>query len=120
VSTTISPLTRLQPYTVAVRGISPCGASSPVVSMSTETLKPKYVTLSGCFIATAAYGSPLEKHVADFRSFRDRHLLTNPAGRLATAVYYAFSPPLAGVIASNDGFRALARRALAPIARLMQ
>jgi hypothetical protein len=120
VSATITPLERLQPYTVAVRGVSPCGAASPVVSASTETLKPKYVTLSGCFIATAAYGSPLEKHVVDFRAFRDHHLLTNPAGRLATAVYYAFSPPLAGVIAANDGLRTLARRALAPIASLVQ
>jgi len=120
VTATLSPLTRSTLYTVAVRGIAPCGAASSVVSQTVQTLKPKFVTLSGCFIATAAYGSPLEKHVVDFRTFRDQHLLNNPAGRLATAIYYAFSPPLANAIASDEALRALARRALDPISVLLR
>jgi hypothetical protein len=120
VTATLSPLSRDSSYTVAVRGIAPCGSPGAVVSLNTQTLKPKFVTLSGCFIATAAYGSPLEEHVNDFRAFRDKHLLTNPAGRLATAVYYALSPPVAGAIAANDGLRTLARHALEPIARLVR
>jgi hypothetical protein len=120
VTATITPLSRDTTYTVAVRGIAPCGSPGPVMSMQTQTLKPKFVTLSGCFIATAAYGSPLEQHVNDFRKFRDQHLLSNPAGRLATAVYYAFSPTVAGVIAANEDLRALARRALEPLAGLIK
>jgi hypothetical protein len=115
VSATITPLDRATDYTVAVRAVAPCGTAGEVVSASTQTLQPKFATLHGCFLATAAYGSPLEQHVASLRAFRDRHLLTNPAGRLVTAIYYALSPALASAIASDEGLRALARRAIAPL-----
>jgi len=68
----------------------------------------------GCFIATAAYGSPLEAQVDLLRKFRDRFLLTNPTGRSFVMLYYAFSPPAADFIAKHDSLRAVVRLALLP------
>jgi hypothetical protein len=70
---------------------------------------------SSCFIATAAYGSSLEPHVAVLRAFRDNYLLTNRAGRSFVRFYYRCSPPLANLIARHPGLRMMTRWALTPI-----
>jgi hypothetical protein len=114
-SATLTALKFSTTYAVAVRGYSACNSPSPVVSQVADTPLMKFVTLHGCFIATAAYGSALASSVDALRRFRDRRLLDNPAGRLFVATYYAFSPPLARAIASDERLRALARRALTPL-----
>lgn len=68
-----------------------------------------------CFIATAAYGSWLDPHVATLRQFRDRWLLTNAPGQSFVDWYYRVSPPLADWIAARDWARALVRGVLAPV-----
>ncbi|OGU17019.1 MAG: hypothetical protein A2076_11205 [Geobacteraceae bacterium GWC2_53_11] len=70
---------------------------------------------SRCFVATAAYGSPLHPRVAALRNFRDRYLLTNMPGRLFVAAYYSASPPLARFIARHETVRSLSRMALQPL-----
>jgi hypothetical protein len=107
-------------YTFAVRGISPCGKGSHVVAQVVATPPQKFVTLNGCFVATAAYGSPMAGKVEALRRFRDRSLLSTPAGQLFVAAYYALSPPLARAIAADSRLRALARAALAPLVDLVE
>ncbi len=102
-------------YFVAVRAISMCGAVSPIATAQASTTMATFVTLHGCFIATAAYGTPLAGELDVLRRLRDRRLLTNPLGQLAVATYYAFSPPVANAIASDERLRAAARRVIAPL-----
>ena len=70
---------------------------------------------SGCFIATAAYGSYFEKHVQILRNFRDAYLMTNDLGRAFVGFYYRHSPAIADVIARHDSLRAAVRLGLAPV-----
>ena len=70
---------------------------------------------SGCFIATAAYGSYLDPHVEVLRAFRDNHLITNRPGRYFVRFYYRYSPPAAALIARSESARAAVRCLLAPL-----
>lgn len=89
--------------------------SDGVVTMfASKTCVANFRSL-GCFIATAAYGSPLDPHVEALRTFRDRQLLTNPPGRTLVAWYYRTSPPLAAFISRHEPARRVARVLLAPL-----
>jgi YVTN family beta-propeller protein len=70
---------------------------------------------TGCFIATAAYGSYLDPHVKALRNFRDNHLLTNSPGRSFCGFYYRHSPPIAAHIRDNEILRTITRSVLAPV-----
>ncbi len=67
-----------------------------------------------CFIATAAYGSPFERHVVLLREFRDNFLLTNRYGQWFVNTYYKLSPPAAQFIAGHTYLKPVVRAVLLP------
>jgi hypothetical protein len=75
---------------------------------------------SGCFIATAAYGTPLAVEVNVLRHFRDEYLNVCRLGRVFVSVYYRLSPPVAEVIRRSDILRAITRSALRPVIWLLR
>jgi hypothetical protein len=120
VQTQIAGLDPSVSYTVAVRAVAMCGAPSPIAVAQATTLPPSFATLHGCFVATAAFGTPMARELDRLRAFRDRVLLGNPAGRLAVAAYYAFSPSVARAIERDERLRAGARALLAPLIRILR
>jgi chitinase len=70
---------------------------------------------SGCFIATAAFGSKFEKHVRLLRRFRDLYLMPFKIGRAFVKTYYRYSPPVAEFIVNHDILRTIVRWSLIPL-----
>jgi parallel beta-helix repeat protein len=69
----------------------------------------------GCFIATAAYGTPMAEEIDLLRDLRDEYLLTNPIGEALVELYYSVSPPIAAIVAKHSTLRAAVRCGLVPV-----
>jgi len=70
---------------------------------------------SGCFIATAAYGSYLNPHVKILREFRDEFLTPNFLGRKFVHLYYQYAPPIASNIGEYGSLKFITRQVLLPL-----
>jgi len=103
-------------YWVAVRAADRLNRAGPISVAQITTTERTFATVSPCFIATAAYGTPMAREIRALRRARDRHLLTDPLGRALVRVYYAYGERLAALLRASPTLRALARDALAPIA----
>lgn len=73
-----------------------------------------YPTGRDCFIATAAYGTPMAEEVQILRAFRDGHMLTNPVGEALVDLYYRVSPPMAVFVDEHPGIKPIVRAVLEP------
>jgi uncharacterized delta-60 repeat protein len=71
-----------------------------------------------CFIATAAYNSPLHPHVRILRDFRDEYLLSSRQGRVLVNLYYKYSPPVAEFITKHKALKVMVRINLLPFVAL--
>ena len=68
-----------------------------------------------CFIATAAYGTPMAEEIQILRDFRDEYLLTNPLGQAFVGLYYKLSPPIADFITERPSLKPIVRAGLVPV-----
>ena len=102
-------ITTASTHDVTVANPTPGGGTSNTSTFTISTTPPASGGGGGggggCFIATAAFGSPLERHVQILRDFRDRILLSNSAGKAFVNFYYTTSPPIADKIAKSEALR---------------
>ncbi len=115
VRVTLGGLTPQARFYVGVRAVDACGQAGPIATSEVHTTAINFTVVSPCFVATAAWGSPLATEIGALRRFRDRHLLTNAPGRSFVRAYYAVGPTLAGVVGRHDGLRAAVRAVLGPV-----
>ncbi|MFQ6078637.1 MAG: S8 family serine peptidase, partial [Thermodesulfobacteriota bacterium] len=87
-------------YYYRVRAYNSSGNSS--YSNEATTPLPSPVN-GGCFLGTAAFGSPLEHHVQVLKDLRDRYLLINSIGKAFVSLSYTLSPPIPDFIAKKRG-----------------
>jgi len=69
---------------------------------------------SGCFIATAAYGTRMAEEIQILREFRDEYLLTNPLGQAVVDLYYRVSQPMVEFITEHPSLKPIVRAGLLP------
>ncbi|EKD40066.1 MAG: Ig family protein [uncultured bacterium] len=77
-----------------------------------------FKTDDACFIATAAFGSFLDNHVAVLREFRDKVLMVDRIGQRFVGTYYSVSPRIAYFLAKSEALRAVVRIILIPVVLL--
>jgi len=70
---------------------------------------------SFCFIATAAYGTPMAAEIKSLRDVRDGYLVNTAIGAAFVDAYYRISPPIARVVARSDAMKQGVRVVLAPV-----
>lgn len=72
----------------------------------------------GCFIATAAYGTPFAREIRVLRDFRDKVLCGGRIDLSFAKFYYSVSPTLANFIERRDTLRSILRCILEPITHI--
>jgi len=68
-----------------------------------------------CFIATAAYGTPMAADIDTLRAVRDTYLLNSAVGTAFVDAYYHVSPAIADVVAKYPVAAATVRIVLVPV-----
>ena len=68
-----------------------------------------------CFIATAAFGSPLDPHVGILQTYKNRYLTEHSMGRRLMEYYYRYSPKIAEYINKHQNMNLIIRYSLLPV-----
>jgi hypothetical protein len=102
-------------YYVAVRATDDLNRSGPIRVGEIDTTARSFATVSPCFIASAAYGTPLASEVSVLRRLRDRYLSSIAPGRALVAAYYSGGGRAAAVLDRRPQLRALVRALLSPL-----
>lgn len=107
-------------------GLGDKAGAKPLIEKAAK-LDPRNITIqhnlkslqdpNGCFIATAAFGTPVAYEVNELRLFRDTWLVKRKSGQLFIKTYYALSPNLANFISDKPVLKKIIRRGLKPIIR---
>jgi hypothetical protein len=98
-------------FTAKLKGSATVEGTTLQFTTGTSSVPPPYGS-GGCFIATAAYGTPTAEQIDVLREFRDSVLLESTAGSQFVGLYYQLSPPIADFIAGNEILRTLVRELL--------
>lgn len=118
----VTDLSEENVYYFAVRAFNSAGLGSDysnIVSSDGQNIQRGSAGAGGgCFIATAAFGSTMDRHVQILCELRERRLATNPIGRSIIRAYYRFSPPFAHYLNDHPFAKALVRYTLIPITTL--
>lgn len=102
-------------YHIAVQAVDECNQAGPFEVTSLTTTKVNFTTVSPCFVATAAFGSPMAQELGPLRSFRDRYLLSHAPGQWLVKQYYRHGPRAASFIATRPRLRSVTRALLRPV-----
>ncbi|MCB9598922.1 MAG: hypothetical protein H6720_00945 [Sandaracinus sp.] len=111
----LQPQTR---YYVGLRAVDSCGGASAPVVQEIVTTEIIFTTVSPCFVATAAYGTPMAAEIGVLRRVRDRHLRSHAFGAALVGLYYEVGPAAADVVRGDGELRAAVRTLLSPVVEL--
>jgi hypothetical protein len=95
-----------------------CGEQGATLSTEVTTRERVFATVTPCFVATAAYGSPLADQISVLRALRDRHLANHALGRAFIQLYYAVGPSLAAPVREHPWLASAVRSVLTPVVKL--
>jgi polyhydroxybutyrate depolymerase len=95
--------------------IADVNAAETNITMNGDySITANFKSAGGCFIATAAYGTPMAEEIEILREFRDEYLLTTTVGKDLVEFYYRVSPPIADFITEHPSLRPVVRVGLLP------
>jgi len=116
----IRDLKPLSQYVLGIRAIGRCGTQSPLVQKTFTTKDLEFTQLTGCFVATAAYGSPMSPALDSLRAVRDRAQARSAVAAAAVELYERSSPPVAAILRESAPARAVVRRLLGPLVNVAE
>ena len=101
--------------TIELRFVPMSSTTEGVFKKSGVTITQFSGPKSGCFIATAAFGTPMAPEIDVLRTFRDVKMMPTKVGRALVGAYYRVSPPIAYLISRSETLKRAVRGALTPI-----